>query len=515
VFRPWEQVVDAVEFKGITLAAARADPRHFASCLPGHAAWAREAAGTYLDAAVREQRRREAAGLPRILPVRAEWVAIRQVKDDAGKRRADTRGVDQYERRAWGRRYATADRSERELWIPSLTRAPATRPLSELVAAAAVLAFGAPTETSPYHARWTPDPHEPAPQRVRVLGIGLGDGALAVLRDEESGLIAADWSAAEVRQLFAEHVGPRIAVALDGRERRANPGCADCVHLAGCPTIPRASRLLGVPAPRPARKRRTVSMTDLRAFHDCPARYYLTRVLNLRETAPENPENLAIRRGRAVDAWLNARHADPDRVPCRRVVLPDRLPGLAAEESAPALDMIRRHRGNCPLDRIGTDEDCTPQRQVTVLDTAADVVVVASCDLVHTERGGVVVRETKTSVRGLYRGADPLERYPQLALAVLLVRSGALGGEIRRSRVELELLRPDGVAEEEFAPDDPATVERARAALAAYTEPWARAQEYPEAPREGFDCAECEARRWCATGLARSAGNSAPQEGTS
>ncbi|MFF2119388.1 PD-(D/E)XK nuclease family protein [Kitasatospora sp. NPDC058184] len=497
-FLPWEILVDAAEFHGgVEPGASTYAGRQLASCLPAHRAWAVEAAAGYLVAHGTEQRRRDPAACPQTVPVMSRWIAFN------GGDRPDGRGVDQYELSAWGRQYASVDGAVRELWIPSLGTARPIRPLSELVAAASVLALGDPTDADYYYERWRPRrPIPRRPGRVRVLGVGLADGSVRLLRDGDTGVVA-DWSVDEVRGLFERHVGPRISEVLDGRGRRPNQDCVKCKLLHSCPSVRRAPGLLGVSRPAQPRKRRTVSVSDLRTHRDCPARYYLTRVLKLR---PGGRESLAIRRGRAVDAWLNERHADPARVPCRRVPLPTALPGLDEHELDGAREMIRQHRRHCPFDRIDQGERCVPQKRLTVYDPKADVVVVADCDLLHTERGGVVLRETKTSARPPRGRPTLLERYPQLALGVLLMESGALGGDLRRSRVELEVLRTDGASEEELSPADPGHVSAARAVLESYTAAWAADTAYAAAPRAGFDCGECEALRWCATGRARTEG---------
>jgi hypothetical protein len=148
-----------------------------------------------------------------------------------------------------------------------------------------------------------------------------------------------------------------------------------------------------------------------------------------------------------------------------------------------------------------------PQYRLAVHDPQADVLVVAACDLLYEERGGVVLRETKTASRAPSSGLDLLEKHPQLALGVLLLHSGVLGGDARRSRVELETLRPDGPSLEEFSPRDAATVERARAVLAGYSVPWAADSRYEALPRAGYACTDCEALSWCATGRERASGD--------
>ncbi|MFK4797334.1 PD-(D/E)XK nuclease family protein [Streptomyces sp. MPA0124] len=485
VFKPMENLLDAVEYRGKSIAQAGADRWNTRNCSQAHATWALEAARSYLTAREREQAARVAAGHPATFPVQSSWVGGKQLSAP------DERGVDQYERTIWGRRYASADGEIRELWIPSIDCVKLDRPLPELVAAAHVLVTGVPART-PYGERSIPLPSAPPPpRRVRVLGVGLRDASTVVL---------ADWNAEEVKRLFEENVRGLMARVVDGRGRRSGMDCVRCEALAGCRTVARVPGLLGVPGPVRPRKRRSVSVSDLRAHRDCAARYYLTRVLKLRDGRTENE---AIRRGRAVDAWLNERHAERPLVPCRRVPLPDTLPGLTEDELPAALSMIRGHRGLCPLDGLPATERVEPQRRIAVYDDLADVVVIADCDVVYTDEGGVVVRETKTAAHRFGERRDLVETFPQLALAVLMLASGALGGDPRRSRVELEVLREDGARLEELDPCDGRTLDQSRRVLTELATGWAAEETYPAEPAPGFDCSGCEALRWCAVGQSR------------
>ncbi|MFI6699962.1 PD-(D/E)XK nuclease family protein [Streptomyces sp. NPDC050509] len=478
-FAPWGNLVDSVEHHGRSLAEAAAIPGNTRRCSEAHVRWAVEAAGTYLAARAREQSVRVAAGRPATRPVQKQWVGVDQLREQDG------RGADRYERTAWGRQYASEDGSSREIWIPSMGSVKRDRPLPEIAAAAYVAAGGIPADL-PYGERaQLPDRHGVLPQRVRVVGVGLGDGSTQVL---------ADWDAAEARRQFGEHAKPLMSRAADGRELRPGQDCVRCEALSGCPAVPRVPGLLGAPAPFRPRKRRSVSVSDLRAYRDCPARYYLTRVLKLRDG---RTENAAIRRGRAVDAWLNERHGGGTGTPCRYVPLPEALPGLSAEELPAALAMIRHHRGRCPLDGLAADETVQPQRRIAVYDADADVVVIADCDLVHTDRGGTVVRETKTAAHRFGERRELVRTYPQLALAVLLMASGALGGDPRRSRIELEVLRQDGAHLEEIDPFDAVTLDQSRRVITELAAGWAADERYTAAPARDVDCADCEARRWC------------------
>lgn len=466
-------------------------------CLPQHVAWSVVAAERYLDARRSDEKGRDSAGLPRTVCAPDPWIAFRSPKEP------DVRGITGYERTAWGRQYVSTDGMLRELVIPAKGAAKQQLPLSELASVASVLYYGIPARIPPFKhqfpAHRDPAP-PPRPERVRVYSAGFTEGGIRLLRAAETGAFA-DWSAAEIRDLHEEHVVPRLGRAVDGRERIPGAHCAGCKVLPECPAVPRAPALLAAPPPARPRKRRTVSVSDLRAHHDCPARYHLTRVLKLPSA---DRESEAVRRGRAVDGWLNARHATADAPPCHEAPLPAHLPGLDDDELSPALGMLRAHRALCPLNNPAATR-FRAQHRVTAHDLQADVMVIASCDLIHEERGGIVVRETKTTAYPTGSRTVLLEKHPQLALAVLLVASGVLGGDPRRSRVELEILRPDGAALEEFDPGDAATVERARTVLASYTVPWSTESRYDAAPRPGYDCAGCEVVAWCATGKERTA----------
>ncbi|MGA5757786.1 PD-(D/E)XK nuclease family protein [Nonomuraea bangladeshensis] len=473
-FTPVQSMLDAIEHRGSSVQAALADDRHTRNCHPVHRAWALEAVPTYLAARARH----EAAGYPVTFPVTTEWVGLSRL------RKPDTRGVVQYERTAWCRRYATPDGSVREIWIPSIGSAKEDRSEAEIAAAAAIAATGVPARGSfgePYR---SVEPDAVKPQRVRVIGVGLADGKPLVL---------ADWDAEEAVRQFEEHAKERYGAVLDGRALRPGSDCTTCEGLLGCAALPVVPGLLGVPAPRRPRKRRSVSISDLRAYNSCPARFHLTRALFIKDGRIENE---AIRRGRAVDAWLNDRHGQDARTPCRNVPLPTELPGLMEEELGPAVRMIEEHRAFCPLEGLAESELVRPQWRLAAYDPVVDAVVIADPDLLYTESGGWVWRETKTASRRTWEGRSLLGEFPQLALAVLLMAAGVPGGDPRRSRIELEILRENGSACEEIDPFDQAIHNEAREIVAGLAAGWASDETYSPAP--GDHCADCEVRRWCA-----------------
>ncbi|WP_436775189.1 PD-(D/E)XK nuclease family protein [Yinghuangia sp. YIM S09857] len=479
---PFQSVLDAVEFDGTDPEVALAQPRHWHKCHAAHREWTVQAVHNYLRVRAELDAERIAARTPPMHPVAEEWVVLNTMREP------DHRGVWRYERTAWGRRYATPDGAERELWLLSFNTVRTNRSAAEIAAAASVAAMGVPAAArfgEPYRAV-RPEPVMPA--WVRVLGFGCGDGSVEVLADSD---------ADQARRAFDRDAKSVLTDVVDARTRTPGSTCVSCEGLATCHELPSRPGILGVAAPERTaeRIRRSVSVSDLRAHGECPARHHLTRVLHLKDTKPEHP---AIRRGRAVDAWLNQCHAATPREACTVLDLPDLLPGLTSEETPAALRMLEHHRAHCPLHRLGKSERVRVQPRVTVHDPVVDVVVIADPDLLYTDQGGWVWRETKTASSRPWEGRDFLETYPQLALAVLLLECGVLGGDLRRSRIELEVLYEHTSTLQEVDPADPRTVADARQVVAAMAVPWAVDETYEAKP--GRWCGGCEAQRWCAPG---------------
>ncbi|MGW7575562.1 PD-(D/E)XK nuclease family protein [Streptomyces sp. NPDC054765] len=456
--------------------------------------WSAEAVRRYLAARVADQHARQAAGLPLTVPVRDTWV----VGKDPGL--VDARGADTYEMTAWGRRYAALDGSTRELWLLTFGAAKEDRPEGEKAAAAYVAARGRPAGRG-WRKRHTPIPFDEIPQyrtalpeQVRVIEFGCGDGKHSELLD---------WNRQEARQHFTAEGWPALRQAIDGTGTRPGTGCVDCKALAGCEALPRSPELLRITPPERRRPRRSVSATDLRAYRDCPAKYHATRQLKLRSSKPESPE---VRRGRVVDDVLNQRHGSTPYRSCEEIPGPADPASwgagglhLSGKEALDGAAMLEQHAFYCPLDGLAPEEEVRVQYQAVCYDPELDLVLIATPDLLHTRRGGWIWRETKTASRYLYEGESLLKHYPQLALGVLMLAAGVLGGAVARSRVELELLHTDDVTFEELDPSRPGTVDEAREVIAQLAQPWARDQDYPADP--GRHCGSCEALEWCQPGI--------------
>ncbi|MFC8383568.1 PD-(D/E)XK nuclease family protein [Nocardia sp. NPDC057272] len=496
VFAPLMNALDHLEFGPSTLNNTIAELRRTEGRFedtgppahPGLLSWTEEVLDRYV-AARRERHGAIDGSGGDLVPVSADWVAC--FGDING--RPDERGIRRFERTAWGRRYASPDGRVRELWLPSIGSVREDRPDAEIAAAASVVAHGIECSLPKW---WTPydelDNRSPIPETVRIIGFGSLNGRTEPLFDGGQDT---------VRDAYRTHAAPTFARAVAGGSPAPGASCVKCKAIVQCSALPRTPGLWG--AGRDASgPRRSLSVWDLRVHAECPTRYHLTRQLKLRA---DHVESSAAHRGRAVDGWLNERHREPSPDGCRGEALPADPADWSAEghqlTGQDALDgaaMLARHQVLCPVGRGESFTDFQVQRQVTAYDENLDVVVIATPDLLYTDGGGWVWRETKTSKSPLW-DRDPLMRtYPQLAMATLILAAGALNGAPRRSRVELELLTPDRCNLETLDPSQPKVVDEARTIIASLAAPLLGDSTF--APRPGRHCHSCEVRRWCDVG---------------
>ncbi|MCM2422132.1 PD-(D/E)XK nuclease family protein [Streptomyces sp. RKAG293] len=499
-FGPLFTALDLWEHKDWTVEQVREELRNTrgpflgwgAPVHPAHLAWTAHALERYVAARTREQAATIEAGLPPTTPVEQPWT-WRTRRTDA----PDPRGARQYEHTLWGRMYASADGTVRDLWLPSLGRAKTGRPDAELAAVAQVMAYGMPTPRRKARAEPPPaatDGTQP-PGLVRVFDVGCADGSVARLLSE---------GPAEARQRFTDDAAPAFLTAATGTGTQPGENCVDCKATAGCTDLKRAPQLWGGRPPAIARKRRSVSAWDLRVHAECPAQYHLVRRLHLNDLSTEGR---GAQRGRAVDAWLDTQHGERPARGCRDREIPSPAEirartGLDDASAREAAGMFAEHRLLCPLNGLGAGEQVLVKHRVTAYVPELDVVVLAVPDLVHTYRGRWIWHETKTSARALWERQSLLRTYPQLALGVLLFHAGALGDDPRRSWVELEHLR-EGHGESRLERVDPGraeNIDEARTVIAELAQPLLDDTTYE--PRTGRHCHGCQARTWCRPGTA-------------
>jgi hypothetical protein len=457
---PFMTVLDLVEDGGVTveeafheldrrIAGRRSRPVH-----EGVREWTEHTVATYLR--VFGQRDTEAT-----VPVLRKWEYRRHLT------RPDERGAVDYTITAWGRCYVSPDRRTRELRLIKNRSGSGTRSDAEVSVAALVVAAGRPG---------------PPPEHVRIVQIGLLDGAIETLFDDH---------VESAMSVYQTHGRRALSELVDQVEYRPGTACADCSFALRCPALPKTPGVLGIrDGDRP---RRTWSPTNARQYRACAARDYLRRQwLPVDTTIEYGPP---AERGRAVHAYLERRHTASPTVPCTKEVPSAWAAGrqLSEEDLALGMTLIRHHAEVCPLQHVRNSADVRIEPDLVFDDTDADIVVLAKPDLLYREDDGWVWRETKTAGSDRRKGQNPLVKYPQLALAVTLLGAGVLGG--RRGRVELEVLRPGGP---DLVTFDPFTAEVRAAtdlAMADHVRAWYADDRFLPSP--GPECARCEVARWC------------------
>lgn len=477
-------VLDAAEFQGLSVddaleeAAAGRRPVH-----GGLRAWVRHAVAQYLEAHLLLQEK----DCLSLVPVKPKWV-VQYPRDTGG-------GAPVLEVSAWGRRYCSADRQVRELRLLR-RRSVKDRERDDVEVATALYVLAQGRATRGLTRFDVPHVLVDAVERscrLRVVEIGCEDGSVNVLDDVDVD---------EAQRRYQEFGQSRASAVVRGGGQR-NPGssCQKCKLIDGCPALPRADGILGVAERR--RQRRTWSVTNGRTYVRCAAQEYLTRLNLPRNSAVEYGE--PARRGQAVHAWIERNHRRRPVRACTAVEVPDGDSWqvgrwqVAGSQALLGAQMIGDHALVCPLHHLPLDTPVDVERTVTAFDADANVVVIAKIDLVYRDGAAWVLREVKTAERA--DEGDPLARYPQLSLGLLLLAHDVLGDGSASGRVELERLTPAGPAVERFHPTNTDHVEKARQVVHDLAAGWhadtaARAQPGPE-------CRRCAVARWCPDAFAR------------
>ena len=468
---PVKEALDDVEFGNLTIEAALEKLRRRKKALhPGHL--------TYADAAVRAYLMGTAtAGAPVLVPVSDTWVA--QKSNDK-----------QWEHYAWGRQYQSPDGQIREQRLLRQGRVgDRERDRAQIAIAAYAAAFGGPAPW-PEPERWK-QPFAPreatAVSLARITEIGLLDGSQAVLFEG---------TPTQAQAYYAEHGRARVTQIAAGGPAKPGSSCAGCKMVTVCKTLIKAPGLLGLTANNaPLRQ---VSVSDLRYYRRCPAQTHL-RSLHLPKNGEYGPTAI---RGKAIHAHLGINHANPLRVPCNAydvAVDPDGWSAggftLTGEQSAVGARMLAHHVDVCPLDSAEPISEVLVEPTLALYDTAANAVVLASPDLLYREGASWIWHETKTTEKDAWYHDDMLDEFPQLALGMLILARGLLGGDPAGSRVELETLREKIADPDLDDPTNPARVAKAQEVIRTMAQPWREDQLFPASP--GPVCRTCPVSRWC------------------
>ncbi|MEU5146744.1 PD-(D/E)XK nuclease family protein [Streptomyces yangpuensis] len=469
---PVMEVIDQVEFEGAPPEVALAALTLRTTALhAGHRRYTEHAVHTYLGYGGGAGGSGMSARLRPVLPY---WV----VQRENGKF---------WEMYAWWRRYESPDGLVREFRRLRHGTPKGSTP-GEIAIAAYVAARG---RTAAWPRKWRNkfQPYGPGsgPARVRVVEVGLGDGRHTV---------EFDGTVQEAEAYYAEHGHPHVTRVVTGGDPVPGSSCIDCKQFTGCAAVPRTPGVLGLPSQvRPQRK---VSVSDLRYHQECPAQELL-RGLHL----PKDDEySSAAKLGQAVHAWIERLHRRHGWPACSVADMPAKAENwtsgrwqVSDEEAETGRQMLLHHVSACPFHDTALIEQVETEPLRVVHDTAAQAVVIAKPDLLYREDGSWVWHELKTTRKARWYHDDPLDEYPQLALAVVLLARGAFGGDPAGSRVEVEVLRPTGSHPYVIDPTDPDRLAKAVAVLRKYAGPWREDETYEARP--GRHCQWCPVSRWC------------------
>lgn len=391
---------------------------------------------------------------------------------------------------AWWRRYESLDGSFREYRRLRHGTVKGSPP-GEIGIAAYVAVHGRPAAwPKPWSERFSM--LDAAPQRVRnirIVEVGLADGQVSV---EFEGNVE------DAEEYYRMYGHPYVARVVSAGGLSTGSSCFECKQMTACTALPRVPGILGLPSR--AASLRKVSVSDLRYYRDCPAQAHL-RSLHLPK---EGEYSDSAKLGQAVHDWIESLHRRDGHPACVATDMPS--PGqnwtkgrwqVPDELADTGLRMLHHHVDACPFQAGDLVERAETEAKRAFHDTAAQVVVIAKPDLLYRENGSWVWRELKTTQKERWFHDDLLDEFPQLAVGVVALARGALGGDPSGSRVEVEILRPTGSDLHIIDPSEPDRLEKALAVLRRYAAPW-REDETFEA-RPGQKCQWCPVSRWCAS----------------
>ncbi|MET7499650.1 PD-(D/E)XK nuclease family protein [Streptomyces microflavus] len=484
------EALDLIEYEGMpvvqALAKALAPRDDRPAAHHGLAAWTAAAIERY-----------QQAGTEGLTPVAYKWVRVTPLSAP------DQRGAARYEECVWGRPYASPDGSVRELWIPVAGPLSAEdRSEAEMAAAAMAVAFGQPHQL-PDRFRWKKDAtqvetgypadtREPAAVRIREVSCLTGERR-----------IVSEGNPAQIKQEYERTGKGRLADVVTSGGFAPGFDCEDCKLVPVCPALRRGPGLLGIEDR--TQPRRVWSVTNGRSYvgrpgrsEECPAREHLRR-LRLPDRVGRSLSP-AVVRGHAVHTWIQDQHERTPGVACRPEDAPDGSAPWSAgkwlvpeQEASMGARMVAAHTRHCPY-RLATVTGLVHERSIVRHDAAADIIVIAKADMVYRDGASWVYRELKTDARSNAPAeTDLLRSRPQLALAVRLLQSSGIDPAL--TRVELEVLGPDGARLTIVDPADPDTQARARAVVHELAADWHG--DTTAVARPGRHCQYCEMTEWC------------------
>jgi hypothetical protein len=465
---PVMDALDEIEFDEIPLEFALAGLRRRSPVVhAGHLRYADHAVRLYREHWEGEELR----------PVRPYWVVQREESKF-------------WELYAWWRRYESLDGSVREYRRLRHGTVKDSSP-GEIAIAAYVAAHGCPAVwPKPWGERFSTlgtGPHRV--QQVRIVEVGLADGLESV---------QFEGSVKDAEDYYRTYGHPHVAQVVSAGSMSTGASCFECKQMTACTALPRVPGILGLPSRiAPLRK---VSVSDLRYYKDCPAQAHL-RSLHL---PAEDEYSDSAKLGQAVHHWIASLHGRDGYPACSTADMPS--PGenwtqgrwkVSDQLAETGLLMLLHHVDACPFQTDGLVEQAETEAKRAFHDTAAQVVVIAKPDLLYFDEGSWVWRELKTTQKERWYHDDLLDEFPQLALGVVALARGALGGDPSGSRVEVEVLRPEGSDLHIIDPFEADRLKKALAVLKRYAMPWREDETFEARPSK--KCQWCPVSMWCAS----------------
>lgn len=322
--------------------------------------------------------------------------------------------------------------------------------------------------------------------RVRVVEVGLGDGSVAVVFDDD----------ADRALPMLDPVRPMLRELPLGIEAKPGQRCGQCKLTGVCDALPRVTGALGPTTF--GHQTRSVSPSALETYRQCPARWLLSHELHLPRTVEYGEAQL---RGLRVHEWLDTAHRRGTACTYDDLPNPDDGMGLAEplmtrEEYELAFPLLLSHVEVCQLATEGAALIAS-ERTFHAFDDSAEVVLVCKPDLTTSRGATIVFTEVKTSIHeGPSSANDAFSSTLQVPMMLSMLAKGlaqALGFEA--GEVRLEYLTPGEARVWTWSTDDAEQVKAAGRALKGAASSWHTDHEWQTRP--GAHCAWCPVRQWC------------------
>lgn len=358
-----------------------------------------------------------------------------------------------------------------KLWAPVFTRADGTIEIHRLRQGSAKASH----DPWAVAAAWIATRRDPRPPAVSVIEVGLVDGTECVVVNEQP--------PEALHQAFGSEPLHSLRRAHQDLAPISCGDCSSCAAVACCNAPIAVDMLQGEVDVNPWL--RSLSASDLRLHSQCPRRWFL-KSRHLPRESEMSPE---MQRGILVHERIADVHAAG--AACDANLLDDVSDPIAQA-------MLAGHVTTCTTDL----DPVTIEQTLTLWDSNANLVMYMKPDEVLRDGEALVIRERKTTTKGHLvndRTAARDEFHTVIAWSL-----AALGGGLAshfgatRSRVELEVLTPEGSAVHQFEVGSAESNAQVAAWIDGDVAPWLLDTDWPT--KASPACESCDFRRWCPEG---------------